>query len=158
MPRALRRIVVSSLVVGSLLLAGGSAAAAQTPAVVPIKVIRWGGNTVALAPVTIKGRSFLFILDTGATTSVIGRRAATRLGLQRTGRPVRVAGVFGSGAAQPVRVRRWRLGTIPLAPLEIVTFDVGARGKVVGLLGSDVLVRFGRISIDYVHKTLTLGG
>jgi Aspartyl protease len=154
--RRLLLIAVCALLSGSLLLEG--VAAAQTPAVVPIKVLRRGGDILALAPVTIKGRSYFFILDTGASTSVIGRRVSKRLGLRPTGRPVRVAGVFGSGAAQPVRIRRWQVGATPLPSLKIVSFDVGARGRIVGLLGSDVLARFGRISIDYVNKTLTLGG
>ncbi len=157
MPRTVRLLLAPVLVSSALVLGGGAQAAAQAPATVPIKVLRRGGDILALAPVTIKGRSYLFILDTGASTSVIGRRVARRLGLRPTGRPVRVAGVFGSGAAQPVRVRRWRLGASPLPALKIVSFDVGARGRVVGLLGSDVLARFGRISIDYVNETLTLG-
>ena len=70
---------------------------------------------------------------------------------------MRVAGVFGEGLAQPVRIRRWRIGGTPLPSLRIVSFDVGSRNRVVGLLGSDVLARFGRITIDYVSRTLTLG-
>jgi predicted aspartyl protease len=154
-----RLTVLALLVAGSLLLAGAGDAAAQTPPpTVPIKVVKRGGNTLVIAPVTINGRSLRFIVDTGAGVSVIGRRAAKRLRLPAAGRTVRVGGVFGLGTGQPVRLRTWRLGSVALPPLKILSADLGARGRLVGLLGSDVLSRFGRVSIDYARGTLTLGG
>jgi predicted aspartyl protease len=155
----LRLTVLSPLLAGSLLLAGAGAAPAQTPPpTVPIKVVKRGGNTLVIAPVTINGRSLQFIVDTGAGVSVIGRRAARRLQLPAAGRTVRVGGVFGLGTGHPVPLRAWQLGGVPLPALKILAADLGARGRLVGLLGSDVLSRFGRVSIDYARRTLTLGG
>ena len=155
MSRSVRLAVVPLL--AAALLPGALSAAADAATTVPIRVLRHGDDTIALAPVAIHGRSYFLILDTGASTSVIGRSVARRLGLRASGRPVRVDGVFGEGLAQPVRIRRWRIGGTPLPSLRIVSFDVGSRNRVVGLLGSDVLARFGRITIDYVSRTLTLG-
>jgi predicted aspartyl protease len=157
-PRTARHALVAVVVVAvSLLALGALSAPADAATTVPIRVLKHGNDTLALAPVAIHRRSYFFILDTGASTSVIGRSVARRLGLPERGRPVRVAGVFGTGLAQPVRIRGWHIGAAALPSLRIVSFDVGARNRIVGLLGSDVLARFGRITIDYAGRTLTLG-
>lgn len=151
------RTAFLALIAASLLALGATPAAAGAATTVPIRVVKHGNDTIALAPVAIHGRSYFLILDTGASTSVIGRSVARRLGLRASGRAVRVAGVFGEGLAQPVRIGRWTIGGTPLPSLRIVSFDVGSRDRIVGLLGSDVLARFGRITIDYGGRTLTLG-
>jgi hypothetical protein len=63
-----------------------------------------------------------------------------------------------SEAASKVRIGRWSIGGQVL-PTIIATDSTiaGANGKAFGLLGSDVLSRFGTISIDYAHGALTLG-
>jgi predicted aspartyl protease len=128
---------------------------------VPIVVLHGpGGEALALARVKIGGRSLLFIVDTGASESLIDKRVARRLRLHRVGRRHRFRGVSCGGSAQPVRVTTWTLGEVALPPRRIdsADFSLGRGTAVVGLLGADVLSSFGKISIDFAHEVLTLGG
>jgi len=53
---------------------------------VPPRVVGQGGRTLAFVPVSIEGRdTFSFALDTGASTSVVDKNVADRVGLERTG-------------------------------------------------------------------------
>ncbi len=116
------------------------------------------GATAALAPVVIHGHTYPFLIDTGATRSVVDLALLKKLHLRRVGGPIRVSGVGCTSTARNVRLSRWRIGTQPL-PTVIVTSTLiaGANGHAFGLLGSDLLSRFGSATIDYAHATLTLG-
>jgi hypothetical protein len=127
---------------------------------VPILVLHGGnGQALALAAVTVNGRRLLFVLDTGASASLIDRRVARILRLPRVGRVQRFKGVGCGGSSQPVRVSNWSVGSVRLASrlISSAKFAFG-KGRVVGLLGSDVLSSFGKVSIDYAHNAMTLGG
>jgi hypothetical protein len=71
-------------------------------------------------------------------------------------------GVTGAASAENFAVASWRAGTIALPPSTIASIGSPAAGVVsrlhgpVGLLGSDVLSRYGKIAIDYDKGLLVL--
>ncbi|MDQ6910945.1 MAG: retroviral-like aspartic protease family protein [Actinomycetota bacterium] len=162
-----RPVLIVSLTAGVALLNGaGGVSARSTPprpahAASSIRLIvvhAADGETAALAPVVIHGHVFPFLIDTGATRSVVDLALARRLRLGRVGAPIRVSGVGCTSTAHNVHLADWRIGTQPLPTiLATSTRIAGANGKAFGLLGSDVLSRFGAATIDYAHARLILG-
>jgi hypothetical protein len=120
----------------------------------PVKILRGGGGTaMVLVPITIDGRGpYNFALDTGAGITLIDTDLASNLQLPVTGDSSQVSGVGGTQNITPVHIDSWSAGKIALP-----TADVGETGlssfkansDVRGLLGSDILSRFGRITINY---------
>jgi hypothetical protein len=127
---------------------------------------------MALVPVYIDAQGpFPFAVDTGASRSLISGRLARQIGLPQAGPAGRVSGITGSAQAFPVRISSWSAGSIPLPPTQIAAMSPqseSAEGQPppalrrrmvqapVGLLGSDVLSRFGKVAIDYDRSLLIL--
>jgi hypothetical protein len=104
---------------------------------------------------------FPFILDTGAGQSTIDAGLAHRLHLASAGPPSEFAGVGCTGTARPVSVGDWSLDGVPLSAQQLTAAtlpQMGGKGEPVGLLGSDVLSRFGAIRIDFGSGVLVLPG
>ncbi|MBN2564134.1 MAG: aspartyl protease family protein, partial [Candidatus Eisenbacteria bacterium] len=110
-------------------------------------------------PVTIDRRESLWVLDTGASMSVIDRAYAEALGLDISGE------IKGEGAGNTVNVAftslpsfsvdgiafsSQRLAVIDVAPLFQMTYGL----DVVGILGYDFLSRF-VTRVDYANERLT---
>ena len=160
----MRRVaLIVSLLGAAAALVGATQVAAQPrahmAATVRLLVIRTAdGETAALAPVVIHGRTFPFLIDTGATRSVVDQALAKKLRLAKVGAPIRVSGVGCTSAARNVRLAGWRIGGQRLPAIIATTTRIaGANGRAFGLLGSDVLSRFGSAKIDYAHARLILG-
>jgi aspartyl protease len=120
-------------------------------------------QTLALVPVFIDGRGPLpFALDTGASRSLISAALAERLHLPAHGSAGMLQGVTGAASAENFAVASWRAGAIRLPPSMIAAIGSATAGAVtrlhgpVGLLGSDVLSRYGKIAIDYDKGLLVL--
>jgi predicted aspartyl protease len=129
------------------------------PAAIDLQVIKQNGAAVVIAPVVIQGKTYAFIVDTGATATLIDSRYAKVLGLKRTkDAPIPVAGVTGSSTAYLATISNWSIGRakIPTSTITVGTLSIGG-GNLIGLLGSDVLSTFGKITIDYAHQKATLG-
>lgn len=141
---------------------------------VPIQVVATPGSakrsTMALVPVYIDGHGpFAFALDTGASRSLLAAAIAQQLHLPDRGSAGTLYGIGGGRSAQNVAVARWRAGTITL-PAEVAAVGGGQSGAhppagppaqqavpgPVGLLGSDVLSRYGKIAVDYDKGLLIL--
>src|ERR1700757_4277853 len=142
--RGSRLIASAATAIAVSALGGGVAASADSAHVastVPLVVVRArDGEVAALAKVIIHGRAFPFLIDTGASVSLVDLALARRLGLKRIGKPVNVSGVGCESAAYRVRLSNWQIGnqTLP-AIIATSTKIAGANGRAFGLLGSDVL-------------------
>jgi predicted aspartyl protease len=140
---------------GATYLPGGGAR-------VPLKVSEAAGQVASTLRVCIGGHGpYPFVLDTGAGQSTIDAGLARRLHLGRAGPASEFAGVGCTGSAQPVSVHAWSLDGIALSPQQLTAAtlpQMGRKGEPVGLLGSDVLSRFGAVRIDFAAGTLVVPG
>jgi hypothetical protein len=129
---------------------------------IPITVSTVAGQVAELVNVCIDGSGpYPFVIDSGAGESIIDAHLAARLHLAHQGPATAFDGVGCSGTSQPVSVAEWSVAGAPLAAqtlTEATLPDFGTRGLPVGLLGSDVLSRFGAVRIDFTARTLTLPG
>lgn len=122
------------------------------------------GAAVALVPIYIDGHGpYPFALDTGASRSLMSSALARELHLPEAGSAGVVVGITGSSQAVNIRVDNWAAGKIPLPPTLIAaivaptgTHTRTRQGRPIGLLGSDVLSRYGRIAVDYDRSLLIL--
>jgi hypothetical protein len=143
----------------------GCHSAVLTPsglASVPMTVSTKAGQTAESISVCIDGQGpFPFVLDSGAGQSTIDAGLAHRLHLASAGAPTEFAGVGCTGTAQPVSVGKWSLSGIDLAPQVLTSAtlpEIGGKGEPDGLLGSDVLARFGAVRLDFAAGVLVLPG
>ena len=160
----MRRLIVITCLVGSFLVIGftGGGEASTTRAhaaatTVPLKIFKAQGAVQAVALVRIHGRFFRFIVDTGAEKTLVNVALARELHLKTIGKPITLSGVGCSETAQKVRLSNWSIGGQALP--RIIATRSGLAGVRVpaGLLGADVLSRFGTVSIDFVHGVMILG-
>lgn len=120
----------------------------------PVKILRGGGGTaLVLVPITIDGKGpYDFALDTGAGITLIDTELADSLQLPVTGDSAQVAGVGGTQDISPVHIASWSAGKISLPDATVGKTGLASfkhNSDVRGLLGSDMLSRFGRITINY---------
>jgi aspartyl protease len=142
---------------------GGSSSAPPVPRgqlLVDIKVIKHGGQVLALVPVTINGKGpWAFALDTGASQSLVDSQVAKQLRVHASGTKQKIAGVTDVSKVHTIRVTDWRVGKIKLPPTTVVEANLpfgNADGGIQGLLGSDMLSDFDVVTIDYGHSRLLL--
>jgi hypothetical protein len=129
---------------------------------VPIEVSTVAGQVAELVNVCIGGQGpFPFVLDSGAGESTIDAHLAKRLHLAAAGPSTLFSGVDCTGTAQPVAVGQWSIEGVDLAPQHLTSAtlpQIGGKGEPVGLLGSDVLARFGAVRLDFAAGALVLPG
>jgi predicted aspartyl protease len=127
----------------------------------PVEVKRdFQGNTLVLVSVTLEGQGpYTLALDTGASKTLVDRTVANKLQLPVAGPPQQFSGIGGQQQATPVRISSWSIGQINLPASEIASISLGDAQRsagIVGFLGSDLMDRFGLVSIDYANSTLTV--
>lgn len=120
---------------------------------------------------TIDGETFGFLLDTGASFTMLSRAVVDPLRAKHRDLPYR-DGAYGPANMQGgpeteaamLRIRDVRWGGIPLGDLDVVTRPTGTferymssitAGPIVGALGGNVL-RNVAARLDYPHSTLTV--
>jgi predicted aspartyl protease len=114
-----------------------------------------------LAPLRLEGHELLFLLDTGASSSVMSRRAARALGLEPLTRPV-VGAVNESWQVQQVLpVDSLEIGPVRFSEFDLVVMDLssiraGLGREVAGVLGANVLGAQ-PFEIDFPRRKLWLG-
>ncbi len=101
---------------------------------------------------------FRFVVSTGTAGSTVTPSLARSLHLNKApGVPVR--GVTCVTSAPRAKVRTWSMSGVRLDPQDVLIARFsGAGNNVKGVIGSDVLARFGAIRIDYKHRRLVLLG
>lgn len=127
---------------------------------IPLVVSHPSGGTTPFVAVCVEGKGpYLFVLDTGASRSVVDSHLVGSLGLPAVGAAPAPVSVGCISTARQVLVRAWSLGGIALAPQDVLTATIpgfGLSGQPAGVLGGDVLGRFGALRIDYRTKQLTV--
>lgn len=140
---------------GATQLSGGASS-------IPITVSVVKGQVEETTNVCLNGKGpFPFIIDTGAAFSVVATQLANQLDLPHIGPAERAGGIGCTLSTQPVSISSWSVGGVPLTPQNLVATTqpyFGVKGQPDGLVGSDVLSRFGAVRLDFAAKTLTLGG
>jgi hypothetical protein len=130
---------------------------ASGEATVQIQTIR--GNTFVSVRVNDSPLGTLFVLDTGASYTVLSPRFAQRLGLDvPDDAPRQDLTVFGGRKVSVpfVRVRRVAVDTASVPDLLVGVYDVvPSAGAIDGVLGNDFLHRF-RVTLDTERKLMHL--
>lgn len=124
---------------------------------VPVEVVNAGRNSILVFVRVWIGREgpFSFVLDTGASRTVISSELVRELGLDERGGVNRPA----NGEAMLVEVESWRVGDVALPPATAVSMDLPSEfpgPEIQGLLGSDMLSRFDYMLLDYQEGDLQL--
>ena len=115
------------------------------------------GTSLVSVPVTINDRStLLFLLDTGATSTILSSAAADRLGIPKGGNMT----MLTAGGSLPVSLRNLeslQVANGRLTRVEIAVAEVPLMQKlhVDGILGSDYLRRF-KVTIDYDNEVVEI--
>lgn len=139
---------------GSDVLAASHTTAA-TGTCVKVEVYR----NLILIPVELEnGTSCVFLLDTGAATSIVDTRVADKLNISIHG-TAKMRGVGGEVDGQQVRPQFLRVGTIRLERPTLVSLPMsgvsaGLGREIDGLLGWDILRRY-VVEIDYAAARVT---
>jgi hypothetical protein len=131
------------------------------PLTVTLRILRGADNsTLAVAPVYFGNHGpFNFVVDTGASVSLISRQLARQLGLPQSGSRQPVSGVGGVEQIVFVTVSSWRAGQLVLPAGVIGSGQLALNSgdaNLQGLLGSDVWSQFGKVTLDYNAGTLTV--
>jgi predicted aspartyl protease len=147
-------LVITNLLL-IIILAGTAPVSTQAEtASISFNMIR---GSLVVIPVLLNGKGpFKFLLDTGATNSVLLRRTAEKLNIPSgTHRGLITAGGLVPVELRPVDVVQ--IGTIRISKvvLAVTDSDLLQNLQVDGLIGADYLKQF-TISIDYKRKLLRI--
>jgi hypothetical protein len=106
-----------------------------------------------------KSGPYSFVVDTGSSRSIIDSNLASTLQLAAAG-PVAVGGSGCATTGTMVHVPALRIGSIAVAaqPMLSTSLQDWSGVAVDGVLGSDVLGRFGAVDLDLTKHTLSVGG
>jgi predicted aspartyl protease len=111
------------------------------------------------APVTIHGRNFTFLLDTGAQNVLIDSRVASELGLKAVG-ALEASGATRTGGLRVAKLDELDVGAGRLHDLVATTLDLGTSTngafRVDGILGYPFFAA-ATVRLDPAAKTMTFG-
>lgn len=118
-----------------------------------------GGPRIFVQATLPDGSMGTFLVDTGADVSVVGSRAAARLGLDN-GRQVDVWGLSGTASVGAAVLPELRLGDVIVHDIDVLVGVPGFQDElgfmpVDGLLGNNVWSQF-TLEIDYPTDRMTL--
>ncbi len=137
-----------------------TSATASSRMVLPVQAFRVNHQAFAFVELTVKGRPSFFLVDTGASKSLVYPIVVKTLGLPAA----TTAASLCTLSLQPVTISDWKLGNTALPTTTVISTKSTFSGvKIKGIpsagsLGADVLSRFGTMTIDLAGKRLILGG
>jgi len=114
-------------------------------------------DSLVVVPVFLNGRGpYRFLLDTGATNTILSNRVADQLNIP-IGRTQTLLTVGGTAMATKRIIDVIRIGNTEIMQLPIIATDLKLLRTlhVDGIIGGDCLKQF-RISIDYAHQLITI--
>jgi hypothetical protein len=116
------------------------------------------GNSLLRVKVCLDDHGpFTFVVDSGAEGTALASSVSGQLHLPIGGVSEKFSGLSGSAKLAPREVKQWSMGGLPLARQVIYAGSLaglGGNDQPAGLLGSDVLSRFGVIRFDFADKLL----
>lgn len=101
------------------------------------------GDNALHVRASVGGRPLRLLVDTGATTTVIGRDRAVALDAVATGERVLVRTAAGVVEAELHRIHDLEVGALQVDALTVLVLDQRLPEGIDGLLGMDVIARFG---------------
>lgn len=110
-------------------------------------------------PVVVNGKSYDFILDTGASFTMISQDLAKDMGAKIIGDPVFVGGATAGGYGQRAFIENMSVGPVSLKNVIAFVCDNPSDDdplKVDAVLGMDFIERAGEIQIDLDAITVTI--
>lgn len=131
------------------------------PSVVAARIVRIDTGAIVLVNACIdRSGPFPFAIDSGSSFSVINKQLSRRFNLHRVGAAQPAAGIACSTLVVPEQLSRWSVGGLSLRPQ--VAFSASLPNlepnqPLAGVIGSDVLSRFGSVRIDYQRQTVSFG-
>ena len=145
---------------GALPVLGGGCPAVRGTPPVPLVLTHAGGGTAPYVGVCVDGHGpYPFLVDTGAAVSLVDTQLVDALQLPSAPPSTSTFGIGCVTAGQQVTIDRWSMGGVALGAQTVLTTGVpgfGLSRAPAGVLGSDVLGRFGAVRIDYAHRKLTV--
>jgi hypothetical protein len=139
---------------------GGAGPAGPGVEAVPATVSVVQGQVGVFVGVCIGGTGpYPFLVDTGASTTEIDARLASRLRLPRIGSLQSFNGAGCTTHAQGRLARSWSVAGLALRPQTVMTLPIpsfGEPGEAMGVIGSDIWQRFGRLRIDFQRRELVV--
>jgi Aspartyl protease len=153
-------VLIATAACGSAARPAGSAHGAGS-VYVPIVLSGSPPTIKPLVRVTLRGRPYYLIVDTGAARTIIDRPVANALGLPAHGSPYTFSTFGCDVSAQPVSLAGMHLGSTALPTITVFSERLliprGFSGVPIGgLLGSDILSRFGVVTISFTRRRLIL--
>jgi len=109
----------------------------------------------------VNGTSQRFVVDTGASHTILTATAAKALSLDAAdANPATAAGAGGSVGARPVTVASFQWGDEMFADLTLMQAEMDhvcglVRQDIAGIIGNDLLARH-RLTLDYHARHITL--
>jgi hypothetical protein len=151
---ALAVFVITFALVHPFVPASESTLALRDPESIPLVC---DAPSTVIVPVSLPGAPLQrFVLDTGASLSIIDRNLADRLRLYPAGR------IPSRSGSEALVTAQLTIGSLRLPSHPIVAADLAQvrrlMGNVAGILGADALRAMGAITIDYSRCALHLGG
>lgn len=131
------------------------------PSVVAARIVRIDTGAAVLVNACIdRAGPFPFVIDSGSSSSVVDSQLSRRFHLHQVGAIQRAAGIACSTSVVPEQLSSWSVGGLALRPQEVFSAsvpDLEPNQPLAGVIGSDVLSRFGSVRIDYQKQTVSFG-